>query len=91
MTKIGWSALTGVGVVCRELPDILQSSSPVPGSYPNMVPAPFVTNSTRSLPTWIVGVENEIDPRYRVAVQLNTLIAEGIATSIVSSENRMPA
>ena len=35
----------------------------------------------------IIGASNVIDPLYIVAVQLNTLIADGTATSIVMIEN----
>ena len=33
-----------------------------------------------------MGVSNEIDPLYKVADQLKTLIADGTATSIVKNE-----
>ena len=35
----------------------------------------------------IIGAWNVIDPLYSVAVQLNTLMADGTATSIVRNEN----
>ena len=38
-----------------------------------------------------MGASKWIRPRYRVAVQLKTLIAEGTATRKVSSENTTPA
>ena len=65
---------TGVGVVFNELPDIRQSSSPVLGSYPNMVPAPFVISSVRSAPAWTVGVENA-EIRSRAVRQTSSPVA----------------
>ena len=38
-----------------------------------------------------IGAVKVIEPLYSVAVQLNTLIADGIATRKLSSENTMPA
>ena len=38
-----------------------------------------------------IGVSSEIEPLYRVAVQLNTLMADGIATRKLRNEKIMPA
>src|SRR6185437_1431331 len=40
-----------------------------------------------NLSAYSIGVENEIDPLYMVAVQLKTLIAEGTATRKLRNEN----
>src|SRR5215472_10390332 len=38
-----------------------------------------------------IGASYEIEPRYRVAVQLNTFTADGIATKKLRTENTRPA
>ena len=38
-----------------------------------------------------IGVSKDIEPLYMVAVQLNILIADGTATTIVRNENTIPA
>ena len=47
---------------------------------------PPIENWKMNASTKSIGVESSIDPLYRVAVQLKTLIALGIATIIVSNE-----
>ena len=46
-----------------------------------------MVNSPRNPKAYSIGVSNVIDPLYKVADQLKILIAEGTATSMVSSEN----
>src|ERR1700728_41337 len=48
---------------------------------------PPIVNNTMKPNAYSIGVSNVIDPLYKVADQLNILIAEGTATSIVSNEN----
>ena len=52
---------------------------------------PPIVNRPRKPKAYSIGVSKETAPRYSVAVQLNTFTADGIATSIVSTENTKPA
>ena len=52
---------------------------------------PPIVNSPMNPSAYSIGVAKLIAPLYSVAVQLKTLMAEGTATSIDSSEKTKPA
>ncbi len=52
---------------------------------------PPIENKKIKLKKYKNGVLKSIEPLYIVAIQLNTLIPEGIATKNVSKENSMDA
>src|SRR5271156_4643593 len=56
----------------------------------NPVKPPMV-NSPIKPSAYSIGASYEIEPLYKVAVQLNTLIAEGIATRKLNTEKISPA
>ena len=53
--------------------------------------SPPIVNSPMKPNAYSIGVLNATEPRYMVAVQLNTLMAEGTATRKLRSENTMLA
>src|SRR5262245_20889742 len=53
--------------------------------------SPPIVNSPRKPSAYSIGASNEIEPRCRVAIQLKTFTAEGIATRNESSEKTTPA
>ena len=50
-----------------------------------------MVNKNKNDRAYNIGVSREIEPLYIVAVQLNTLIPEGIATKNVRNENTIEA
>ena len=51
---------------------------------------PPMTNMATNATAWSIGTCNLIFPRHMVPIQLNTLMAEGTAMSIVEIMNVMP-
>src|SRR5258708_12246330 len=62
-----------------------------PNAPRNSPVSPPIRNSPRNPNAYSIGVSNEIDPPNSVAVQLNVLIADGIATINVKNENATAA
>src|SRR6266699_2940238 len=52
---------------------------------------PPTVNRPMKPSAYSIGASNEIEPLYKVAVQLKTLTADGIATRKLSSEKIIPA
>src|SRR4051812_42984933 len=77
ITKWKWATMKYVS--CRWMS--------VPRVARNRPVTPPTVNSTRNARVNSIGAWNVIEPRYSVAVQLNTLIALGTATSIVRKLN----
>src|SRR4051794_9896903 len=77
-TIVKWKWATTKYVSCRWMSD------PMTPRYRPVIP-PMVNNAMNPSENNI-GASNVIDPLYRVAVQLNTLMALGTATSMVMNE-----
>ena len=56
-----------------------------------MPESPPIVNVDRNEIAWIIGVRNRIEPPHSVPSQLNDLIADGTAITIVVSMNDVPS
>src|SRR5215471_3267334 len=63
----------------------------MPSVARNSPVSPPIVNRPMKPYAYNIGVSHETDPLYSVAVQLNTLTADGIATKKLRIENTIPA